>query len=326
MKKILLLFFFFLSILQSFSIGRWTTYKIEEGYSPKNDICSICFGKQGGLWVGTNYGIYKNEAGKWVAQNVENIYVQNLFIDDKDTKWAGLYGGGVYKCEAGNNWEIVKDASPTNSVNVITSDKKGNIWVGDWGGGAVNLDGKGEIDVNNKTGGATNYNGKRWVSYKADQVNLGDNSVTSIVCDAKDRMWFGTYHGLSMLNNGIWTLYNKQNSTLPDNDIYSLASDRKGNVWIGTCNGLVKISGSKWTVYNNENSGLSYDLILSLATGANGSVWVGTNKGAFFFDGTKWINYTVENSGLTDNRVQTIVVYKNKVYFGTSNGISVYEQ
>ena len=325
MKKILLLLLCFLSILQSCSMGGWTTYKIEESNSPKNDIWSICFDKQGGLWVGTNYGIYKNEGGKWVAQHVENIYVQTLFIDDKDTKWAGHYGGGVYKCDDGKNWENLKDASPANSVNVITSDKKGNIWLGGWGGCDVKLDEKGELDVSNKTGGAMNYKGKQWVSYKADQVNLGDNNVTSIVCDPKDRIWFGTYHGLSMLSNGIWTLYNKQNSILPSNDIYSLASDRKGIIWVGTCNGLVKISGSKWIVYNKENSGLSCDLILSLATDANGRVWAGTNKGAFFFDGTKWTNFTIENSGLADNRVQTIVVIKNKVYFGTSNGISVYE-
>jgi ligand-binding sensor domain-containing protein len=326
MNRVLLLFVFFISVHQSFSIGGWTTYKIEDGYSPKNDIWSICFGKQGDMWAGTSYGIYKNETGKWIAQNVENIYVQTLFIDKKNTKWAGLYGGGVYKCEAGKNWRTVKDASPTNTVNVITSDHEGNIWLGGWGGCDGNLDEKGQIDVRNKTGGAINYNGKEWVSFKADQVNLGDNSVTSIVCDAKNRIWFGTYHGLSMLKNGIWTLYNKQNSALPDNDVYSLASDRAGNVWIGTCNGLVKIAGTKWTVYNNENSGLTYDLILSLATGANGSVWVGTNKGVFLFDGSKWMNYNVKNSGLIDNRVQTIVVYKNKVYFGTSNGISVYEQ
>ena len=326
MKKLLLLFLSFVSILQSCSTDQWTTLKIEDGDSPKNDICSICFDKQGSSWVGTNYGIYKNEADKWVAQGIENIYVQTLFIDDKDTKWAGLYEGGVFKCEAGNNWENVKDASPTNSVNVITSDIKGNIWLGGWGGCILDLDEKGEIDITNKTGGAMIYDGKQWVSYKAAQVNLGDNSVNTIVCDAKGRIWFGTYHGLSMLNNGIWTLYNKQNSTLPDNEVFSLAADSKGNVWIGTCNGLVKISGLEWTVYNNENSDLSCDLILSLATDENGSVLAGTNKGAFFFDGTKWRNYTAENSGLTDNRVQTIAVHKHKVYFGTSNGISVYKQ
>jgi len=326
MRKIFLFFLLFLPLLQFCSKGGWTTYKLEEGYSPKNDIWSICFDKEGNMWAGTSYGIYKNETRKWTAQYIENIYVQTLFIDDKNTKWAGLYNGGVYRCEGGNNWELMKGASPANTVNVITSDKKGNIWLGGWGGCIGSLNAKGEIDVKNKTGGAMIYKGKQWVSYKADEVKLGDNSVTSIVCDALDRTWFGTYHGLSMLENGIWTIYNKENSILPDNNIYSMASDSKGNIWIGTCNGLVKISGSIWTVYTNENSGLTYDLILSLATNANGEVWIGTNKGAFFFDGTKWINFTVNNSGLTDNRVQTIVVHNNKVCFGTDKGISVFEK
>ena len=213
-----------------------------QSIAKKNDIHSICFDKKGDLWAGTWYGIYKYENSKWLEKGTENIYVETLFIDNRDTKWAGLWGGGVYKCEDNQNWVNVKEASPTNSVNVISADRKGHIWVGDWGGGAVNLDGKGEINVNHKTGGAALYNGEKWITYKADNVKLGDNSVLSMTTDTKGRMWFGTYHGVSVLENNQWTLYNKQNSLLPDNDIYSLTSDSKGNVWIGTCDGLVKVA------------------------------------------------------------------------------------
>ena len=308
MKKLLLPLLLILFILPSFSANKWTTYKIEEGYSPKNDIYSICFDKQGNLWAGTNYGVYKKEAGKWTAQGVENIYVQSLYIDYNGTKWAGLYGGGVYKSLAGGKWENVKDASPTNSVNVISADNKGNTWVGDCAGGAIN------------------YDGKHWISYKADKVKLGDNSVTSIACDTKDNMWFGTYHGVSKLGNGTWTLFNKENSKLPVNDVYSLAADSKGNIWIGTCNGLAKLSANTWTIYKKENSGLVDNLILSLAEDSFGNIWVGTNKGVSVFDGSKWKTYTAENSKLVHNRVQTIKAWNKKVYIGTTKGISVFEK
>lgn len=326
MKKLILSLFLFLFIFTSYSADRWTTLKIGEGYSPKNDIYSICFDKQGNLWAGTNYGVYKKEAGKWTAKGTENIYVQTFYIDNSDTKWAGLYGGGVFKSVGGDKWENVKDASPTNSVNVISADNKGNIWVGDWGGGAVNLDGKGEIDVNTKTGGAANYDGQHWISYKADKVKLGDNSVTSIACDTKNNMWFGTYHGVSKLENGIWTLFNIENSKLPDNDVYSLASDSKGNIWIGTCNGLAKLSGETWTIYKKENCGLVDNLILSLAEDSFGNIWVGTYKGVSVFDGSKWKTYTTKNSKLVHDRVQTIKAWNKKVYIGTTKGISVFEK
>ncbi|MDP4206195.1 MAG: two-component regulator propeller domain-containing protein [Bacteroidota bacterium] len=325
MKKILSLLFLFCS-MWAFSAGHWTTLRLEDNQSPKNDIRSICFDKQGNMWVGTWYGIYKYENGQWQIKGLENGYVETLFIDNKDIKWVGLWGGGLCKCDDDKNWNKVKEASPYNSINVVSADRKGHIWVGDYGGGAVNLEPKGEVNSDNKTGGDAAAKEDKWVVYKADKVNLGDNSILSITADAKGRTWFGTYHGVSVLENSQWTLFNKQNSQLPDNDIYSLCSDLKGNVWIGTCNGVAKVSGSKWTVYKKENSGLVSNLILSLATDTKGNVWIGTNKGLSVFNGVKWTTYTVENGSLPDNRVQTITVYKNKVYVGTSSGISVWDE
>jgi len=326
MKKILLLAaLIFIVAANPMCAGNWKSFLVENSFSPNNDIHSICFDKEGTMWVGTWGGVFKNSGEKWLMQGPD-CYVETLFIAPDNTKWVGLWGGGVYKSETGEKWENVKDASPTNSVNVISADNKGNIWVGDWGGGAVNLDGKGEIDVNNKTGGAANFNGKQWMVYKAEDVKLGDNSVVAIACDKKDHMWFGTYHGLSELENGTWTLFNKQNSPLPDNDVYSLAADSKGNVWIGTCNGLAKLSGDKWNIFRKENCGLADNLILSIAEDTLGNIWVGTTKGVSVFDGSKWKTFTTSNSKLIDNRVQVVKVLGKKVYLGSGKGISVFEK
>jgi ligand-binding sensor domain-containing protein len=322
MKRILI-FVFILSTISVLATEKWTNYQIVDGFSPKNDITAIAFDKNGAWWTGTNYGVYKKAGNAWKLQGKRNLYVQTLYIAPNDTKWVGLWGEGVYKCEHETTWENVKEASPTNSVNVISADQQGNMWFGDWGGGAVNLNGNGEIDVNVKTGGVVNYNGKNWISYKAEKVNLGDNSVISMVCDAKNRMWLGTYHGLSLFENGTWTLYNKSNSRLPDNDIYSLAAASNGDVWVGTCNGLVKIKASNWEVYQQQNCDLPDNLILSLAVDKNGNVWIGTKHGAACFTGKQWVVYTTQNSPLLDNRVQSIAVYKNAVYFCTSRGLSV---
>jgi len=326
MKKLMISLGIFLFALFACTTQKekWENIRIDDIDSSKNDIRSICFDREGKMWVGTWFGVFENVDGKWQPQGPES-YVETLFIGSDDTKWAGLWGGGVYKCEAGGQWENVKEASPTNSVNVISADRKGSIWIGDWGGGAVNLEGKGEIDVNNKNGGAANFDGHQWVVYRNDSVSLGDNSVVAITCDVKNRMWFGTYHGVSMFENGNWTLYNKQNSQLPDNDVYSLASDSEGNVWVGTCNGLAKVSGENWTIYKKENSGLVENLILAIAEDSHGNIWVGTNKGVSVFNGKEWKTYTVDNSGLIDNRVQAIASFRNKVYVGTGNGISVFE-
>jgi ligand-binding sensor domain-containing protein len=317
MKKYITLLMLLIA-MKAVANGKWTIYKIEDSSSPKNDITAVCFDKQGSMWVATSYGIYKYIDGKWLAQGPENIYVHSLFIDNNDTKWAGLYGGGVFRNTDGVHWKNIPEATKSQSVNIITADQNGSIWVGDWNEGIFNLI-------------RTADEKDQWISYRADNEKTGDNkkignnSILSIAPDSKNRIWIGSYRGVSMFENNKWTFFNKQNSKLPDNDIYSLATDKKENIWVGTGNGLVKISGTEWTVYNNENSGLSCDLVLSLATDVKGNIWAGTNKGIFFFDGKNWINYTVDNCALTNNRIQTITVHNNKVYFGTSSGLSVYE-
>lgn len=324
MKKICVLLFILCSF-SLFSAEKWTNLKMENGFSPKNDVTAIAFDRKGVLWIGTSYGVYSNDSGQWKSHGIENVYVQSLFIDKNDIKWIGSWGEGVCMSQNGILWEKMKAASQTNSVNVISSDQTGNIWFGDWGGGAVNLDGAGDIDVNIRSGGAKLYEKGHWISYTADSVKLGDNSVVSIACDAKNRMWFGTYHGVSVLQNNCWTLYNTTNSPLPDNDVYSLASDNAGYVWVGTCSGLAKTNGTKWTVYKQKDCNLPDNLILSIAVESDKSIWIGTSKGVAHFNGKKWNVYNTQNSPIMDDRIQVIAIHHHIVYFGTSRGISVLE-
>jgi ligand-binding sensor domain-containing protein len=316
MKKFFILMFMFVSL--SAVADKWTIFKLEDMYSPKNDITSICVDQQGILWIATSFGIYKYAEDKWVAQGPENIYVRTLYIDNHDVKWAGLFNGGVFRSTDGQTWKKIPEVSKSQIVNVINSDSNGSVWIGDWNEGLFNLKG-------------LNNDKEEWVNYRAasektgDKEKIGDNAILSIIPDLKNRMWIGSHHGLSMYENGKWKFYDSVNSKLPDNNVYALATDRYENIWVGTSNGLVKIAGSDWTLYNDENSNLSCDLILSLAADNKGNLWVGTNKGVFLFNGKKWIHYTTGNSELPDNRIQSILVFRNKVYIGTSDGLAIYE-
>lgn len=287
--------------------GKWKILHLAESGSPKNDVVALSFDKSGALWVGTSYGVYRQSDNSWQLQGTENIYVQSLYIDRNDTKWVGLWGGGLWRCGDGKNWEKLEKATSTGCINTINGDRQGNIWIGDWGGGLSKV---GSNDNNITT-------------YKADKVALGDNSVNAIVEDAKGRMWFGTYHGVSSLDQSQWMLYNRSNSKLPDNDVYAVAASPDGTVWIGTCNGLARLQNGHWQIFTQVNSGLPGNLILSLAVDKKGRLWIGTPDGAARFDGKKWIVYNQYNSPLPDNRVQCIAVRDKVVYFGTSKGIAV---
>lgn len=306
-RKIFLLLFLFVTFC-SYSQNKWTTLRISDTYSPKNDIRAIQFDKGGILWVGTWCGLYKMIDAKWQLAGPPNTYIQTLYIDHNDTKWAGVLGGGLCKSDDGVFWTAIKDIQPAGEINIINTDSKGILWFGDWNCGVLSL------------------KNSKWTSYKPEQISLGDNTVTSIACDSKNNKWFGTYHGITVYNelNGS-KLYNRENSKLPANDVYSLCADSKNNIWIGTTNGLALFSGKNWTIYKKENAGLPSNLILSIAEDQKGFIWVGTDKGVSLFNGKKWTTYTVENSPLVDNRVQTIKVHQNKIYIGTSKGISIVE-
>ncbi|MBD1386572.1 hypothetical protein IDJ75_14895 [Mucilaginibacter rigui] len=307
MKKVSTSIVLLLALLLNVSAQKHIlNYRIKEEFSPANDIVGIQFDSKGAMWVATSYGLYKKEQNEWVLSGAANIYMQSFFIDKHDKIWTALWGEGVHASVDGKKWESIKAAAPSGSANVITADNKGEIWVGDFSAGVLR-------------------SGKdKWINYKAGNVGLGDNSILAILPDNKSRMWFGSYHGLSLFDGKLWRLYNKANSKLPDNNVYALLDDAKGDVWIGTCNGLARLSGNTWVVYNVENSGLSSDLILSLGVDAKGNIWAGTNKGVNVFDGKNWQTFNVKNSALIDDRVQVITAYKNAIYLGTSKGIAVF--
>ncbi len=306
-RKISLILFLFVT-LYAYSQCKWTTLRISEAYSPENDISAIQFDKNNNIWVGTWCGVYQLIGNQWHLAGLPNTYIQTFLIDASDTKWAGAWGTGLSKSKDGVTWITIKDIQPASSINIIGSDFKGNIWVGDWNSGVFSF-------KNNK-----------WISYKPEQINLGDNTITSIACDSKNNVWFGTYHGVTVYNELTGSkLYNVENSKLPDNDVYSLCVGSKSNIWIGTTNGLACFSGKNWNIYKMANSLLPSNLILSLAEDKKGNMWVGTDKGLCSFNGKKWAIYTVENSPLVDDRIQTIEIHQSKIYIGTSKGLSVVE-
>lgn len=309
MKNILLMILVCVSLTVS-ATGKWKTLRLADGDSPKNDIVALTFDKSGALWVGTSYGVYRQSDNGWHLQGTETVYVQSLYIDRNDTKWVGLWAGGLWRCGTGGSWEKLEKATSSGCINTINGDQQGDVWIGDWGGGLTQIAPDGE----------------NFTTYKADKVALGDNSVTAIAQDTKGRMWFGCYHGVSALDQGKWTLFNKSNSRLPDDDVYALAAAPDGSLWIGTCNGLAFLKDGKWSVFTTADSALPCNLILSLAVDKKGRVWVGTPHGAFVFDGKKGNVYNKQNTLLPDNRVQCITVKGSAVYLGTSRGITVFTE
>src|SRR5690242_607104 len=69
-----------------------------------------------------------------------------------------------------------------NKVECATTDKNGFLWIG-------TTNGLNRFDGNN----VTTY-------YKQSEPQLCDNLVAGIFCDSRNRIWAGTYHGVTMID------------------------------------------------------------------------------------------------------------------------------
>ncbi|MDH3381557.1 MAG: histidine kinase, partial [Flavobacteriaceae bacterium] len=111
---------------------------------------------------------------------------------------------------------------------------------------------------------------------------------------------------------------------LPNNTIRSLLLDHQGVLWIGTDNGLVKKVNNNFTTYFEED-GLAQNNIWAIAEDNKNNLWLGSfGGGVSIFDG---LQFKVINkiNGLVHNDVTQLYLFKNFMYVGTYDGLSLIE-
>ncbi len=98
--------------------------------------------------------------------------------------------------------------------------------------------------------------------------------------------------------------------------------DSNNILWIGTENGVVKKENDIFTNFFEED-GLALNSCWAIAEDKNKKLWFGSyGEGVSIYDG---INFKVisENEGLVHNEITKLLSYKNFMYVGTSNGVSI---
>ena len=109
---------------------------------------------------------------------------------------------------------------------------------------------------------------------------------------------------------------------LPNNAVRSLFIDSKNILWIGTENGVSRfLNGTFQNI--SESDGLGHNSCWDIAQDSNGNMWFASYGGGVSkFDGTKFTVFTVKN-GLLADKTRKVFPYKNKVYAGTEQGVSI---
>jgi len=221
---------------------------------------------------------------------------------------------------------------PRNWIRAITSDGKGNAWIGtdnglakfdgvnweifqfSWSGNglpgmyvhALDFDPAGNLWIGSY--GLAKFDGTNWTVYQTDNSGIPGDYPDVVAVDKDGTVWLAEGSGLTKFDGTNWTIYDKTNSDLPGNWINAIATDQAGNIWASAAgHGLAKFDGTNWTIYSTSNSGLPNNNIQSLHIDSNEILWIGTENGLVQFDGTNWTVYQTSNSGLPVDFVSAII-------------------
>ncbi len=218
-------------------------------------VSGTAFDNEGGLWVTNLISDFRlkkfSTEGTWENYNINSLYVDNvpgmndLVIDDTNTKWIGTRGNGVFAFNENINRAIAlttetnKGSLPNNRVESVAVDSNNDIWIGTLTGLVVFFNG-GSIfnsSVYNAVPIVIEENG-------VGERLLGEQTILTIAVDGANNKWFGTDGGGALNTNstGRTTLanFNTSNSPLPSDRILDIViDDSTGLVYFATDKGIV---------------------------------------------------------------------------------------
>lgn len=305
----------------------------QSGHKLGNLVYAIEEDNAGNIWLASSAGGVSRYSdtgftrfGK--ADGLTNHKIRTIFRDSINNLWFGTLGFGLFKYDGKTFTHYDRnDGISGNFINSITTDKKGNLWLATAGGGICYLPFTPELKSGKKKG--------RFKRFKAD---IGSDRVYSITSDNNDNLWLGT------VGAGVVKIANASDS-LPvisvfplkkENDggltVRTVLKDKTGNIWIGSAGtGVYCYDGKKFHTFDKKN-GLSSDNIYSLVFDSENNLWIGTERGIdklsfdqnFRISGIKNYSKSEGFSGIETIQNAAFLDSKNRLWFGTVNGTTVY--
>ena len=246
-------------------------------------------------------------------------YIYSLEEDLYGHIWVGTDNGLV---ELDKDLNIVKsyqDAIGDSDVYNVYDDSKGNIWVCTLDNGLfkINLDDKSVENYKNNN----------------SKISIPSNNVRDIISDSEGKLWIATDKGLCTFDyeREEFITYNKksyQSNSLIDDEIFCLLKDSSGLIWIGTYSGISRFNpNSNFTHFKldpYEDNSISGNVIHGIYEDDDKTLWIGTNEsGVNIINGESIKHLNKENSNLVSDLIEDITGFKNYIFIGTNEGLSV---
>ena len=296
---------------------------------------------------------------RWTGWSIGEVVIRALAIEG-DIVWIGTSNGLIRfnrKTETPEVFNVQGSGLLSNVIVSLNPDKKGNVWIGTYGGGLARFDGR-AWELFTPYGRGNKKYGVDWVQYKP-KTGLGDMWVYDLLFEPDGSMWVATWKGASHSKREGFTTYTMADG-LVDKWVYTVEREPSGVLWFGTEGGVNRFDGKKWEGWTHEdglgasmrtrlkrpsssrddydedeahhlqtgreNQETNPNYVISSAIDAKGILWFGTWGGGLSrFDGEKFKNYTTKE-GLPGNIINAIEIdSKGIMWIGTNKGLSRFD-
>ena len=271
--------------LYCLSESNFTTIQLGYPEAPKQ-VNVVLEDKAGNFWIGTLNGLYT--VTRFVPEHFGYTYtigkpilmpavrawnttnglpadeITALFEDKRHNVWVGTKTNGVALINAKRDSVKAVELSDlvlSKSINAITEDKQGYVWI-------ATTDGAFRYDA--KTGQSRSYTTRN---------GLAHNNISDIYPDRHGRLWFITHTNRLCVFNGKGFEVVKVSEAGEVPNVNCIVEDMAGNLWIGTDGmGLYKYNGNTFKNYN-EQDGLLSNYVYFLTPDRYDNIWLAHRKG-----------------------------------------------
>ncbi|CAM2065307.1 Histidine kinase domain-containing protein [Sulfidibacter corallicola] len=322
--------------------------------------------RRGLVWIATGGGLrvydsirnqHLRAADSQSIMNRLKVSITDVMVDREQRLWIATRGAGLLivdpervalEDEHGNPIRVPPgeeriehysanprvNGLPTNVIWTLHEDRRGEVWVGTWGGGLCRY--------KREEGG----NFQLFYQARDAPITLGHNIVRAVYDDRQGWLWVGTEDGLvAMIADAEQpTGYRFQRyrnrmgdpTSISHNLVTSFYQDPQDDLWIGTYGGglcrlpLDSRESGRFQRYTIQH-GLPNNVVYGILPDDRGGLWMSTNKGVCRFDprgfGSKAFQAYGVADGLQSNEFNTNAAFmtqKGVMLFGGPDGFNMF--
>ena len=234
--------------------GEWSVFTVEDGLAHPGVLCLAEDADSGEIWIGTMGGVSRYSGGRFdsyrqINSGLANDVVYGVTVHRGEV-WAAT-AAGTSRFQIGEDkWSIYDESNaPMHEIWCYSVAGNGDrMYVAVWGGGLLEWQ----------------YDKERWQRYqdpdKEMEIDLFVDDglvhdvVTGVTVDDLDRVWVGTYFGLSSYDGRKWVSALDHDTPLLSNFINFVQAEGE-YCWFATDQGLSAWDRETWWNYSLDPEG-----------------------------------------------------------------------